>query len=282
MSFDLSKVQAAVVATAADLNKATKGGGGERVVLAKGGCQMRFVGYIETGAHAYVTKVNGKPVDKCNPHAFLLFEITGPKHPPRVLGEGAEARTVPNLVHIKIKNVSQSDRAQYFKTFKAMNIDGTATHFVQLLGKAYRGTIGHFLPDPKDEKNVIATIDEVLNPQFEHPVDGTLHTIEPPAPLSPIRVFVWDTADTAMLKYMWDSLYIEGSYTVGEGAEEKEVSLNKWQNMICEAANFPESPIEALLKAEGKAVITKERPKLPAADAPAQTTAADDDPLNAM
>lgn len=282
MSFDLNAVQSAVVQSAADLTKASKGGGGVYKPLAKGVCWLRLVGYIETGDHEYETTVPGKgKVTKCTPHAFLIFEVSGPKHPPREVGEGENKKTVPNLITLKMKNVSRNEKAGYFKTFKSMNHDGTKTHYVQLLTNAFRGYIDHWTPP--NGTDPIAMLEEVNPPSYEDQETGELKTVNPPAVTSPLRVFVWDTQDPALLKQMWDSIFIDGTYTQGEGDDAKEISLNKWQEMVASAKNYEGSPIQTLLATDGKGLDMKERPKLAPADVPdAGKDAESDDPLNGM
>lgn len=238
-----------------DLTKAVAGGGGgPRQIPAVGLAQARLIGYIETGAHEYKTTVAGAKVDKCSPHAVLEFELSGPKYPPIEVGEGENKKLIPHTIRQTLKNISQNEKAAYYKTFNKMNWDQKAKHFSQLLGKPFQIMIEHWTPDeskPEEKVAQIARDNGIRPPVYEDPLSGETKSIDPPAPRSELKLFLW-TAPPEHIPSLWASIFIDGEYTVGEGDKEKTISRNYWQNKIKEAKNFEGSPIHEFLAAQGE------------------------------
>jgi hypothetical protein len=275
-----------IAATGPDLTKTTEGGsGGTRVAAAAGLAQARLLGYIEVGKHEYDAKVGTAKVKKTDPRAILEFELSGPKHPPVEIGEGDAKKSFAHTLREVIRNVSLNEKATYAKLFAKMNWDQRARHFSQLLTKPFRVQVSHWVPNAEKPDEKIAQIakDGIMSPSYEDAETGESKTINPVALRSAPRLFIWDAAPEH-IGAMWDSIFIDGSYTVGEGENQKTISRNYYQDLIRKAKNFEGSPIQQYLAAKGETFLPPKQ-EAPAGLAPADSTgnATDnDDPLAGM
>lgn len=241
--------------TGPDLNK-TGGGGGEYVPPAEGVTRLRLVGYIETGVHTtnsprYGTKTKAK--------ATLLFELSGPKHEPKVLDDG---RKIPHVIPISL-NIGTHEKSLYGKLFRKIAADFPDTkHYTQLLGEAFLGTVVHRTFKRRDgTEGVIADLKDdqgytIRGTTYEDPETGDLRKAKVAEPISEPRVFVWDYATLEQ----WDSLFIDGTYDNGD-------TKNKWQEQIKSAENFQGSPIYQALVEAGREDELIPTPKAEAAEA---------------
>ena len=236
-----------------DMTKAQTSGGGDYAPPAAGVCWLRFVAYVELGKQA--GSFQGKPT--CKDEVQLVFELSGPKHPPTITDSGEK---IPHRMTVEMP-LSLNEKAHFFKLFNRMNYAGGAQHMVQLLGQAYKGKVVHRTYKGRDGKDRIAA------ELFDKAVGS--YTIEPPrydvvdadgefvetkvkvvdAPLTPIKAFLWEYSDLAD----WTNLFIAGEYP--ERKDDKGVvtakakSKNVLQNTIKQAANFRGSPIYNLIAA---------------------------------
>ena len=238
----------AAAATAANMNEAQKGGGGgDYTPPAEGIARARLVGYVETGIHEKNVGAGKPPVQK--PQVKLIFELSGPNHQPKVLEDGTK---LPHRITVD-ENYSLNEKANFYKLFRRMNWEGTATHMSQLLGKEFLLTIKHKVVGEGDKKRTYANIKDdagytIQPPRYVDPLSG--QTVEVPVdpPISALRLFVWN-AEPALLKPMWDSLFIDGEYPAKGDLPAK--SKNVLQNEIKAALNFKDSPIFQLLQTGG-------------------------------
>lgn len=238
----------AAAATAHNMNEAQKGGGGgDYTPPAEGIARARLVGYIETGIHEKNVGAGKPPVQK--PQVQLVFELSGPNHAPKVLDDGTK---LPHRITVD-ENYSLNEKANFYKLFRRMNWEGTATHMSQLLGKPFLVTIKHKVVGEGDKKRTYANIRDdsgytVQPPRYVDPLSG--QTVEVPVdpPISALRLFVWNAAPE-LLKPMWDSLFIDGEYPAKGDLPAK--SKNVLQNEIKAALNFKDSPIFQLLQTGG-------------------------------
>lgn len=266
MSLDFSKIAQianTVAATSANANEAQSGGGGEYTPPAAGLARLRFVSYVEVGKHFKKGNPAKRIPDKYVDMAWLVFELSGPKHEPKVLDDGTK---IPHRITVKLTK-SLSDKAHYYKLFKKMNIDGQATHFSQLLGQPYLGTIRHDTWKDRDGKDrVTAYLDDkdriytIRAPRVEQvdpeTGDSKIIPVQVAPATSELRLFVWN-ADDSIIADLWQSLYIAKT---GDG----DYDPNVFQNTIKKAVNFEGSPIQKFLAAKGEV-----------ADIPPATKAAD-------
>lgn len=273
MTFDYSKAVAAAAAQV-NMNEAQQGGGGDYTPPAAGLARLRFVGYIEVGKQE--TNFKGQP--KIEEQAQLVFELSGPKHQPNVTADGTK---IPQRIAVTL-NKSLSEKSHFYKLFRKMNYDGTATHIAQLLGRAYLGTVVHDEWEKDGKKMVSAKLRDdvgytIRAPRVEDPETGEVKEVKVDEPLSEIRCFLWDYPS----KEMWASIFIEGEYPERKDEKTGKViatarSKNVLQAKIQKALNWVGSPMHALLN--GGDVL--------AAAAAAETTpapAADEaDPLGAL
>lgn len=282
MTYDLNKIAAIVdqaVAEGAD-QSTVKAGGGDYTPPAAGATRLRFIGYIEIG----VQKSVYKGVEKKAKKAHFIFELSGPKHQPRVNEDGSKT---PLRISFT-ESISQSEKANFPKLFKRLQDgDNLVKHVAQALGRAYRGTVVHdkWTPaDSKEEKVTAKLRDEtgytITSTKYEDPETGEPRQVQVDPVISPIRCFLWDYAD----KEMWDSIFIDGKYddVVDEKTGDvKRVgrSKNKLQELVMSAENWKGSPMQQILAANG------EEPDLPKSERPARAEVPEgddaDDALNA-
>lgn len=234
-----------------DMTKAVEGGG-DYVPPKAGVCHLRFVGYIEVGKHE--KKFKGVP--KTTNRVILVFEVSGPNHPPKEDGS-------PHLIVVD-ENLSLNVKAAFQKLFTRMNYAGKATHMSELLGNGYLGTIYHREWKGADEKkNIAAELRakgepyDVRPPRWDNPATGETNLpIQIAEAKTPLRMFLWDFAnigDTPLDQ--WNSLFIEGEYAAKTDAAGKVTrpakSKNVYQAKIKLAKNFNGSVIHSLLTANG-------------------------------
>lgn len=247
---------AAVTATAPDYTKTTAGPSGDAPQPAAAGpCRLRLVSYVELGQHEKKYQGNAKKVELCR----LGFEVTGPKHPPREV----DGKKVPHVIFIE-ETLSRNEKANFVKLFNLLNYDQQATHPVQLIGKAYLGTIHHRKwrkrTDPA-EADKWTGIDVELRdkngysirpPRFEDPETGDLRVVEVAEPSTPMYFFLWQNPD----EQQWKDIFIEGEWPERKDKDgnvtQPARSKNFVQAKIIAAKNFEGSPIHQLLLAGGK------------------------------
>jgi hypothetical protein len=260
MAIDLKAMAAAAAATGPDMTQASVGGGGGTYTPpAAGPVRLRLVAYVETGKQT--KKYAGKP-DKIEDEVQLVFELSGPKHPPKVLEDGTK---LPFRVTVKL-NLSLNEKANFFKLFKRMNYKGTAKHMSELLGEPFRGVVYHNVVGEGDKAVTFANLRDdsgfsVAPPRYEDPETGETKEVVVAPAISELRLFVWN-AKPEYLKPMWDSLFIDGSY--GEGDKQK--SKNVFQNAIKASVGYVGSPIYNLLQAGGAEPDLPDTDEVPAAD----------------
>lgn len=242
----IAALAATVKETGADLTKAQTGG--DYVPPAAGPTRLRFIGYIEVGIHTTESPKFGK---KTKPRAYFGFELSGPKHPPKVLEDG---RKIPHVVWLK-EIIGRHEKNGYMKLFKAMSKDNPgATNFVELLGNAYRAKVVHSAS--ADGKRTYVNLKEndkgytIESPTFEDPETGEPRTLAVDEPINPLKVFLWDYADLEQ----WDDIFIDGQYDDG-------ASKNRYQEEIKRAENIAGSPIYELLVEAGREAELVPAPK---------------------
>jgi hypothetical protein len=237
---DIKGLAQEIAETGPDLTKASSGGG-DYVPPAEGVTRLRLVGYIETGVHTTSSPRFG---EKTKAKATLLFELSGPKHEPKTLDDG---RKIPYIIPVDL-NIGTHEKSLYGKLFRKMaeSYPGT-THYTQLLGEAFLGTVVHRTYKRRDgTEGVVAELKDsngytIRGTTYEDPETGELRRAKVAEPISDPRVFVWDYATLEQ----WDSLFIDGTYDNGD-------TKNKWQEKIKAAENLAGSPIYQLLVEAGR------------------------------
>jgi hypothetical protein len=257
-NLDKYKAMGAKAATeGADMTKATAGGGGDYTPPAAGPCGLRLVGYFEIGKQKGTYQ--GKPTVK--DYVQLVFELSGPKHPP-VVNDDETKR--PLRITIE-ESLSLNEKAHFFKLFNRMNYAGKASHMVELLGESYLGTVIHRAYKGRDGKERIAVelYDKkegsyTIRPPRRAVIDedsgmetGDFKIVNVAPALTALRAFLWNYSDLDD----WNALFIDGEYP--ERKDDKGVvtakakSKNVLQNTIKQAVNFQGSPVHTLLAAMG-------------------------------
>ncbi len=251
MSIDA--IQAAIAAAAQqapNMNEATKGGGGDYTPPKAGNCIVTLVGYIELG-------IQHVPASKTDPIKFpakdeeqveLVFEVSGKGHEPKEV----DGKLYPERIGFTVKK-SLNEKAWFYRIFKALNYDGTATHFAQLIGRHYLATIVH--TKGAGDKVWVGFKNKDTGYTFRAPMyqpdplgdPDKLLPFPKPEVISEPRVFLWDYAS----KQMWDSIYIDGEYAERKddkgNVTQPAKSKNKFQLKIKAAKNWQGSPMQELL-----------------------------------
>lgn len=201
--------------TGVDMTEESAGGGG-RKLLPKGACLGRIVEYIEYGSqeqfHEGVKK--DRPADEIS-LGYCLYD------------EGyANEDGTPYLDHGMSFSVTRTAKSNAFKAFKVLNWQGTATRWLQLVGKPflfeYDNRISAKTKKPYHLNN-LQLARPPLDPRTKKPYECD------PVDPTHLRVFLWDAPQLAH----WDSLEIKGN--------------NFIQEKILGALNFAGSPLESLL-----------------------------------
>jgi hypothetical protein len=231
----------------ADQTVAKTGGGSEPP--AAGACNLRLVGYIETGKHK---NFKGKVIDTVE----LIFEVSGKNHPPIETDNGP----VPHRITEKL-TLSLNEKARFFKLFSLLNYKGTAKHCASLALEqaAYRGKIVHREYEVNGQKRIAAELYDkklgvyTITPPRIEAVDedgqptGEYREVKVAPALSQPRIFLWNQADMEQ----WQSLFIDGQWD--ERKDDKgnvtapAKSKNVLQLKITSALNYKGSPIQKLL-----------------------------------
>ncbi len=250
-TYDMAAIISQAAAQAPNMNEATKGGGGEYTPPKAGACIVTLIGYIEKG-------IQHVPASKHDPVKFpakdedqvdLIFELSGKGHEPKE----HEGKLYPERMTVTLKK-SLNEKAWFYKIFKALNYDGQATHFAQLLGNYFLATVVHSEPN-KDGKVFASFKDKSSGYTFRapfynpDPMDLSVTAKFPqPQVHSEQRLFLWDFAN----KQMWDSLYIDGEYAERKDEKTGKIisparSKNVIQEKIKAAVNFKGSPIAEII-----------------------------------
>ena len=256
MTFDFSTLADDIASTSENANVAKTGGAGY-VPPAEGVAKLRLVGYIETGKHFKAGNPAKRIPDKDTDNVVLIFELSGSKWEPKVLEDGTK---IPQRISVKLAK-SLNEKATYFKLFKRMNYEGKATHFAQLIGQPFLGTVSHFKPAVKegDEQIIIAGFRDsdgnltIRPPRIdvmdEESGEVTTKTVMVPPAISEHRLFVWNYKHEGMAQ-MWESIFIpQGDSTPEDGKEVR--SRNVYQDAIKAAVNFEGSPVQQFLLSAG-------------------------------
>lgn len=234
-----------------DMNEAQRGGGGPRRIPEAGLVRLRFITYIELGKHEDTFKGEVKRKDKVT----LQFELSGPKHAPTVMDDG---RVMPMIITIN-ENLSLNEKANFFKLFKRMNHTGKHKLFAEMLGKEFLGEVVLVKKGEGAEAKTYANLRNdggyTIRPPYHENLEGESVKVEVQPALTPVKCFLWDTANPVALKAMWDSLFIDGMWDDRKDDKGNIVeagrSKNYYQNHIKAALDFAGSPIADLLFAEG-------------------------------
>jgi len=237
------KALAAKAKQTRDFTKTVAGGGGGYTPPAAGPVNLRFVGYYEIGQQKEVFKGKERYREKVQ----LVFELSGKNYPASEDGQPMRMTITETLTNNEKGNIN--------KLFKKMNYEGKASHFVELLGNAYRGRIHHVEKERDGEKVVYANLRNedgyTIGPAVVETVDDdgnvSVKKIKVAEPVSELKAFVWDLAS----KEMWDAIYIDGEYEEKRDEKGKVVRPAKSKNVIQEkimaAKNWIGSPMQVIL-----------------------------------
>lgn len=199
---------------------------------------LRLRSYVELG---FFDPKNPKhrPALNCR----LTFELNHPDHM-RVDGEGVK---YPTLLTVQV-NHARGGKSRYIRLFKAMNHTGKHTHFVQMLGEGFLGSITHKKDGDKTYVNLTDASGDVWTIGAPIVVDPLTTEVKPvPVPeLNGIsQVFLWENAGMTDedIQEMWESIYIEGETDEGK-------SKNWMQELIKTNNNYADSETQRVVDGE--------------------------------
>lgn len=221
-----------------NMTEASKGGsgGGYTPPAAGKAVRLRLVGYYELGTHVEQT---GQFAGKKNKKVSIVWELSGKNWEPKE----ADGKKIPQRM-TQTMNYSLHEKAKFFQMFSKLRAahGNTATTFPELLGTEYLGDIEH----NKSGDAVYANLVNIRKAEREND-EGEIVPVSVPAPLSDIKLFLWDFADLEM----WDSLFIDGEYPERKDKEGKVVAPAKSKNVLQEkiksALDWHTCPIAALV-----------------------------------
>lgn len=259
--------------------------GFEREVTPAGPTPARFIGYVELGKRKQRPYQGKEKPDA--PMVRLTFELNGKKHRNSFEKDGV-TQEFTNTISVTIAK-KMSDKAVFWKLFKRMvaGRDGI-THMAQMLGEGFMITVVHNEAEKDGKRVVYANIRDaegtwtVGAPYMTVPdEDGEPVTKAVPVPevTKPLQCLLWDNPS----KEMWDSIFIDGTYTKKDGDKEVEVSKNWLQeDIVANATDFIGSPLEEIVAGLSELSLENDPVEAPE-EAPAEKSAAPaDDPLAAM
>lgn len=249
---DVNKLGALVAEKGDNQTEASTGGGGTFEVAPEGMGWARLVSYVELGKHreVYKDRKTGKETPKEVNKVLLQWELSGKLFPPSNEETGREK---PFIIS-EILTLSTNEKATFYKLFKRLNWEGTATHMVQLLGKPFKVKVTHNVKGERTYTNLKE--DGVYNIEApflitETEEGQTKKAVKVADAISPFRAFIWDLAD----KEQWDSIFIDGKYedrTDDKGVTTPGRSKNWIQERIQAALNFKGSPASAFVSGEAE------------------------------
>lgn len=224
--------------TGIDMNEATAGGSR---LLPQGYAFARLVEYIELGKQPQ--EFGGQKKDPAL-EVSLGFALWG--KPPGSEETYHNEDGTPYIIRPYSFALGRNEKATAYKLFKALNWDGTAKNFAQLLGRGFLAKIVH-KPKSKTDATLVARIDFAGFLPPNDPATGAPYPI-PEASDDLYKLFLWNRPTKAG----WDALFIEGQYEAKDGKPAK--SKNRVQETILSALDFQGSALQALLLENGVAV----------------------------
>lgn len=228
----------------------TTGGGS---IAAAGQCWIRFLSFIEIGLHESKNKAH-----KPSQIAIIQVELHSPAH--MYEKDGVK---VPQVLDIRIPK-SQGQNSRWPKFVKAVQralsptLGYDITHMSQAIGHACLGTIYH---NKNDKGDVFANLDidkqwSFQPARFTNPATGQVEEVQIPPLHGTPAVFMMNNqkllADPAKMKFMWDSIFVDGYYEKekADGTKEK-ISRNYFQKQIAKSIGWEQSPVKKILDSQG-------------------------------
>lgn len=219
----------------------------DRPIPRAGVAILRLLSYIELGMHQPKNPAH-KPAVNC----LLRFELKHADHQYQT-DDGMKSEIID--IHTR---KGATVKSGYKKLFNSMNaaLGGTHKHFISMIDKCFVGTIYH-------NSNGKTGADERTYPNLDK--DGAW-SFQPcgnmdvvnnkftPLEVEPLQstptAFLWenDGITDEQYKAMWDSIYIDGTYTKKEGDVEVEKSKNFHQDKLRNSLTWEGSRIQGLVE----------------------------------
>lgn len=227
--------------------------GSGKSVPAAGPCHIRFLNFIEIGLHESKNKAH-----KPSQIAIITVELHSPAH--MYEKDGVK---VPQTLDIRIPK-SQGQNSRWPKFIKAIQralqptLGYEITHMAQAIGHACLGTIYH---NTNDKGDIFANLDvdktwSFQPSRFVNPATGATEEVNIPPLHGTPAVFMMNNqkllADPAKMKFMWDSIFVDGFYEKEKPDGTKEqISRNYYQKLIARSIGWEQSPVKKILDSQG-------------------------------
>lgn len=209
----------------------------------------RFIGYVELGKQkqrAYQGKEKPDALE-----ARLTFELNGPAHINEYEKDGVK-QSYTNTINVTLP-VSSNEKSNYYKLLSKM-IAGRQNikHMAEMLEEPFLVKVVHNVVEKDGKKTTYANIKDGDGWHIGAPFKTDVLTnettpIEVPAQTHPTQFLSWSSPS----KEQWDSIFIDGSYTKGEGDDAVEVSKNFIQDKCYQATDYNGSALSELLGGAG-------------------------------
>lgn len=233
----------AIAAAAQEGKNLTVDAAGGFEVLEAGICLLRLVGYYEFGFE----KANN-PAHKPGINCRLDFEVHTKKH----RYEDADGKSLPRKISVNAK-VGSTSTSNYRKLFASMrnSIKGSQTHFMEMLGLAFKAEIVHNKSTKDGKETTYANLDRDRAWTFasldKHDDEGEIigKIAVPEATVAP-KCFLWEfeQLQDEHIVSMWDSIFVDGMYEADGDKPAK--SKNIMQERIMKSMKFEGSRLQAL------------------------------------
>lgn len=204
----------------------------QRELPREGPALLRLRDYVEMGRFES-NNPKYKPAMPC----MLTFELL---HPDHMITIGEDK--FPDTLTVRV-NYGTSAKSNFRKLFNKMNYSGTKNHFSQMLGDAFLGTIHHNKVDKKTYVNLNKDGEYTIGaPRITDPLSAEIKEVPVPEMHGDSKMFLWENAGMTeeMIRYMWDSIYIDGERDDG-------TSKNWIQNTIKDNIEWEGSATEAAI-----------------------------------
>lgn len=218
---------------------------------------LRLLSYVEIGVHP---KKN--PTHSPSMVAVIEFELHHPDHI-----DDYQGVRKPRKLSVRVPK-THGQNSGFPKFFKALRraMGDRHDHISQMIGEACLGNIYH---NKDTAGNTWENLDADGAWSFApitgvNPADGSTYVVNVPPLFGQPSLFIMENeknlANPAHMKAMWDSIYVDGTRTVKgkDGAPDKEVSNNYYQEQIMKSLNWEQSRAKAVLDSVGCTTMTPE------------------------
>lgn len=206
----------------------------------------RLIEYIELGPQPQEYQGKKKPDHE---EVRITFELL---HPKKNVHE-YDGTTFTDTISWRGPKKFTS-KSGFYKLMQQMKYGrDDIVHMAQMLGEAFIITVFHNEVEKDGKKRVYANLFKdqmckIESPRVEDPLTGDVKMVPVPDATREIRCFIWAQPTIEC----WNSIFIDGTYTIKVDGKEVEKSKNWMQDTIMAGPAFPESATCAMLSGAGQ------------------------------